>query len=146
MLGPAGNVGFDTGVVQGFFDQFLGAFDVLLAIPPFRREPCGDLAVLLRLQIAETQILQFPFELPDAQAIGEWRIDFAGLQRNALTLLLRQDLCGAQPVQLVGQLDEHQPDIGDDREQHLAQRFRLRGRQRLPAPPMCSGAEAAQLQ
>ncbi len=146
MLGPARDFGFDAGVAQRLPDLLLGALDVLLAIQSFRGEPRRHLLVVVRLQIAKTQVFQFPFKLPDAQAIGERRVDFACFERNALTLLFGQGLCGAQPVQLVCQLDEHQPHVGNDREQHLAQRFGLRWRQRLSARPMCGSAKAAQLQ
>ena len=68
---------------------FLLAFLAVLGVDAYlfvRRqhsvEVVGDGAVLVWFEVAEGEVFEFPFQLPDAESIGQWRIDFAGLEGN----------------------------------------------------------------
>ena len=80
------------------------------------REP----AVGLRLEDLEAEVLELPLELPDAQALGERRVDLRGLAGDALLLLDGQGAQGAHVVEPVGELDEDDADVLRHGQEHLA--------------------------
>ena len=49
----------------------------------------GNFEVSVGLYITKSQVFQFPFELPDAQAVCQRRIDFARFERQGITKLAR---------------------------------------------------------
>src|SRR6185295_20138032 len=53
--------------------------DIALAVDAGLVEPAGDAAVFGWFEMAEGEVLEFPLELPDAEAVRERRIDFARL-------------------------------------------------------------------
>ena len=57
--------------------RVLDLFDEALAAAALVVEQARDLLVGLGLQVAEREVLQFPLQLPDAEAIGERRMDVA---------------------------------------------------------------------
>ena len=63
----------------------------------------GDTPVLLRLQETEAHILKLPFDLPDAQAVGQGRVDLPRLAGEGSAHILRQVLACAHQVQSFGQ-------------------------------------------
>ena len=77
------------------------------------------------MQVAETQVLQLPLDLPDAQAIGQGRENFQGFRSNAPLLLLGERLQGAHVVQAIGQFDQHHSHIIGHSQEHLAQALGL---------------------
>ena len=86
----------------------------------------GDLLVLLRLQVAEGQILQLPLDMADTQAVSQWGVDIEHLAGYALALLIvgffhRTDRAGA-----LGQFDQRHAHVINHGHQHLAQVFHLR--------------------
>lgn len=90
-------------------------------------EPCGDGAIGLRVDIAEGYLLQLLAHALHAHAPGQRRIDVHGLLGDAQALGLRHMVEGAHVVQAVGELDQKDTDVFGDREQKLAQVFRLLG-------------------
>ena len=84
-------------------------------------------AILLRLRIAESKVLQLPLELPDAKPAGERGVDLAGLERCADLLFAARGLQRAQLRELQREPDQDQPHIGRQRDQQFAQPFGLSG-------------------
>ncbi len=80
-----------------------------------------DAAVGFRLQVAERQVLQLPLQLPDAQPVGQRRMDVAGQLRQRPALLVVQLVGSAHSRQLPGQQDRHHAQVADDRQQQAAQ-------------------------
>src|SRR5690606_38366263 len=79
---PADDLRRDPRGVQFLAQDAAHFLDVALAIDTLRGEPAGNALVVLRIEVAEAQVLQLPLELPHAQAVGERRIDLAGLICN----------------------------------------------------------------
>ena len=80
----------------------------------------GDLVVLLGLEVAERQVLELPLQLPDAQPVGQRRVDLHRLLRDAAALGRRPELERPHVVQPVGQLDQHHADVLGHGQEHLA--------------------------
>ena len=76
--------------------------------------------VVLGLQVAERQVLELPLDLPDAQPIGQRRVDLHRLLGDAPLLVGRQILERPHVVQAIGQLDEHHADVLGHGQEHLA--------------------------
>ena len=120
VLGPARDVGLDAGLLERLVEHDHGSLDERLALAPMRLELLGQAPVGLGLEHLEGQVLELPLDLPDAQPLGQRRIDLGSLARNALLLLGRQGRDRAHVVQPIGQLDEHDADVLRHRQQHLA--------------------------
>ena len=82
-------------------------------------EELGQLAEPLRLEGLEREVLELPLDLPDAEALGERRVDLEGLARDPELLLRREGGEGAHVVQAVGELDEDDADVLGHRQEHL---------------------------
>ena len=70
--------------------------------------------------MAERQVLELPLQFPDAQAIGERRVDLHRFLSYAPTLGRRAVLERLHVVQAVGQLDEDDADVLGHSQEHLA--------------------------
>ena len=88
-------------------------------------EIAHDVAVIVRLQIAEAQILQLPFELLHTEPVRQRGVDVHRLAGLGDLLGRRLVLHGAHIVQPVADLDEHHADVLGHGEEHLAQIFHL---------------------
>ena len=97
----------------------------VLAARRHRREPLADHLIGLRIELAERQVLQLLAHLVHAHAPGKRRIDVDRLLRGAPPRLRRHEVERAHVVQPVGKLDQQHAHVGRDREQQLAQVFRL---------------------
>ena len=84
-----------------------------------------DLAVALRVQVPQREILKLPLGPLHAQSVGDGRIDFHGLQRLGPLLFGRLIVHGAHVVQAVGDFDENDADVLGHGHQHLAQILHL---------------------
>ena len=80
----------------------------------------GQRLVGLGLEHLEGQVLELPLDLPDAQALGERRVDLGGLARDAQLLVDGQRAQRAHVVQPVGELDEDDADVLRHGQEHLA--------------------------
>ena len=96
------------------------AVDVALAALAPRVEQLGQLAEALRIEGLEREVLELPLHLPDAEALGQRRVDLERLAGDALLLLGRQAVQRAHVVEPVRELDQDDPDVLGHREQHLA--------------------------
>ena len=79
----------------------------------------------LGLEDLEGQILKFPLQPTNPQAIGQRGVDLPGFAGNALLLLGLKGTQGAHVVEPVGQLDQHHPNVTGHRQEHAPQVFRL---------------------
>ncbi len=146
MLGTPFDHGRDTGLLQrrGQFVDECG--NELLALDTLFRHQLHDLLVLPGLQHAESQVLQFPFQLPDTQAIGQWGMDQFRLPRQCqCRLAVHRGV--AQQHQLPGKVDQYHADIFDQRQQQTAQALGAarRDREVLPGREMPQLVQFAQL-
>ena len=137
MLRPAADFRFDVGACKRIAQPHDRGIDILLAPAAFLGKQRGDFPVGLRLQDAQRQVFELPFELPDAQAVGERRKDVECQPRHVVTQLgivaLHDE---AHRLQVIRKLDQHDTHVLRHREQHFAQAFelrRLRVRTRLAA-------------
>src|SRR3989442_11830067 len=90
MLGAPGDLGLDARGAQDSRQLRAQRLDITLTVGAALVERGGDAAVLLRLEVAEREILELPFQLPHAQAVGERRVDGARFERAPLALRARQ--------------------------------------------------------
>ena len=81
----------------------------------------GNLLVPLLIQVAEGQVVQLPFDLPDAQPVGQGRVNIQGFLCDTPPFLCRQCVQGQHVMESVGQLDQNHPDVFRHGHQHLAQ-------------------------
>ena len=89
VLGAAGNLGFDAGTGELAAQAVDDLGDIALAgLAPVGHQ-LGDFFVALRLEVAEGEVFQLPFDLPDAQPVGERGEDLQGLLGDRATLLRR---------------------------------------------------------
>ena len=121
MLPAPADVGLDPGGLQRAAQLGGDLLDVAPALLPLGDQAGLDLAVLLRLDVLEGEVLQFRLELADAEAVGQRRVDLHRLQRLLALLVGVGERGGAHVVQAVGQLDEDHADVVDHRQDHLAQ-------------------------
>jgi hypothetical protein len=95
--------------------------DVPLAVGALFVQQPRDALVGVGLQVAERQVLQFPLQLPDAEAVGQRRMDVARQLRQGAPLRFGQPVGRAHPRQLPRQQDRHHPQVAHDRQQQAAQ-------------------------
>ncbi len=125
VLRPPGDLGFDAGFPDHLADAPDDAFHLLLTRPALARQGAGDLFFFVRLQEMEGQVFEFPFHLPDTQAVGERGEDIHGLLGDTALLLRIQILERAHVVQAVGQFDHDHFGLFGHGQEGLAQGFGL---------------------
>ena len=121
VLGPAADVGLDTGGGE-FVAQLLHDIgDVLLAIQPPLVQQGRDLLVLLGLQVTEGQVLQLPLDMTDAQAVGQGCIDVGHLASHPVAAFFGGVLDRTDGAGALGQLDQGHAHVVDHGHQHAPQ-------------------------
>ncbi len=123
VLGPPADLRAQALLGQRLGQDLLDRLDVALARHPALVDLAGDAPVGVRLQVPERQVFQLPFQLPDAQAVGQRRVDVAGQLRQRAALRLRRLVGHAHLRQLPRQQDRHHPQVLHDRQQQPAQAF-----------------------
>ena len=122
-LGPAVHVRAQAIVGQLRLEPVGHVGHVGLALGSPGRQHAGNLAVFAFVQMAESQVVQLPLELPDAQAMGQRRVDVQGFLGDAPPLVFGERVQRAHVVQPVREFDEHHADVLGHGHQHLAQAF-----------------------
>ena len=102
------------------FDHALDLRQECLALLAARLDGILDLVVGDGIDVLEGEVLEFSANLAHAETVGDGRVDFLGFARNLHLALGRQMLQRAHVVQAVGQLDEHDADVVDHGQHHLA--------------------------
>jgi hypothetical protein len=118
--------------------------DVPFAVDARLVQPAGDAPVLRRLEPAEREILELPLELPDAEPVGERGVDFPGFPGEVQPAGFVELTRVAHPAQLFREPYQHQPRVGDDREQHAPQRVGLVGGEAAARRPLGAGTKLAE--
>jgi len=92
-----------------------------------------------RLEIAKRQVFEFTADHAHSQAECDGRIDVQRFTGDPLLLVGFEVFERAHVVEPVSQLDEHDANIGDHREEHFADGFRLArfGRHHFEAADFC---------
>ena len=90
----------------------------------FRR--LGQNPVAQRVQVRERKLLQFLVQAVQPQAVGDGRVNFQRLARDAAALGRRHRVQRAHVVQAVGELDQDDAHVARHRQQHLAEVLGLR--------------------
>ena len=98
-----------------------------------------DLGVPLGVQRGEGQVLQLPFELLDAQAVGQGRVDVECLLRRPALLPVGHDGDRPHVVQPVGQLDDEDTPVVGHGHEHLPDRRSLLRLLRVELEPVQLG-------
>ncbi len=80
----------------------------------------NDLFVGGGFEVLERQVFELAADLAHAETVGDGRVDFEGLLRDALLAVGRERPQGAHVVQAVGQLDDHHAYVVHHGQQHLA--------------------------
>ena len=120
------DLGGDAGGLQGT-PQLLGdARQELALVAAGALERALEHAVALRVERAEAEVLELELHGVQAEPLGERGVDVERLARDGAAPLGRHRADGAHVVQAVGELDEDDAQVAHHREQHLAERFRLR--------------------
>ena len=99
--------------------------NLLLALLQTQRNLGLNLLVSLRIKRLQAQIFQFQLDPSDPETMGQRRIHFPRLQRDALLFLRRKKLNRAHIIQTVRQFHKDHPDIFGHRKKHLPKIFRL---------------------
>ncbi len=87
VLRPPLELGDDPGGLEARLELLDRPIDVALAALAAGVEEPGQLAIGLRLEDLEAQVLQLPLDLPDPEALGQGGVDLHGLAGDALLLL-----------------------------------------------------------
>lgn len=125
MLGAPFYFAFEMDFVEFFLNFFDGGIDEALAFFALLLYLVHEIVVRFRLQVAQTEIFKLPFDIGDAEAVGQRRVYFERFAGDALLLFLAHVLERAHIVQAVGQFDHDDADILGHRQKHLAVCFQL---------------------
>ena len=94
--------------------------DVMFAVDAALVQQFGNALVLGRVQVAEAVILQLPFELANAETVGERSVDVGTLFRRQHAFIFRRVFHFAQVGNALGELNHHAAEIIDHGQQHAA--------------------------
>src|SRR5206468_3526200 len=120
VLGAAGEVGTDAGLLELIAERLHRFVDVALADLATCRELLGDLAVVVGLEELEREVLELPLDLPNPEAVRQRRVDVHGLSRYALLLFRWERRERSHVVESVAELDDHDAQVVGHREEHLS--------------------------
>ena len=123
VLGSTSHLCFNARVGEGLVQHASRVRDPGLAITATLVEQVGNAPGGFRLQIAESQILKLPLELPDAQAIGQRCMDVGGELGEGASVIFTKRVGAAHQHQLPGKQDEDYAQVADDRQQQPSQAF-----------------------
>ena len=127
MLGPRLHIGHDALLTQPVAHDAAQLLGALLASDALLVQQAGHVAVGVRLQKAERQILHLPLDLPDAQPVGQGR---QHMQRLVGQRMRHRQLGGgvvAQGLQARSQPQQDHAQVARKGQQHLAHGLNLFG-------------------
>ena len=124
VLRAAADLGDDARRAEVAFELASNVVDVALAFLRLARSHPA-IRLYCSLAVAEGEVLELPFQLPDSEPVCERGIDLTCLERGSSLLLAARRLERPHAGQLDGQPHEHQAHVRREREQQPAQPFRL---------------------
>ncbi len=145
VLGSTGDFCVDPVIPELFLQRRLHFRDETFAFGAFLPQCAGDRFIGFGIGEAEGEVFQLPFQLPDAQAIRQRRIDFTGFHGQGHSVLRRCLFGVPQPVDLFADPGDDESGIGNHGQQHLAQSLGLLCGQRFARAPVCRQREAPEL-
>mmetsp|Transcript_21669 Transcript_21669/g.84381 ORF Transcript_21669/g.84381 Transcript_21669/m.84381 type:complete len:464 (+) Transcript_21669:1574-2965(+) len=127
MLGPALHLGRNALGLQVGLQRRAGRVDALLAHDACLLQALGQRLVAVGVAEAEGQVLQLPFDLPDAQPVGQRRKHRQRFLRQFRRAVAPDRRKPAQRLQPRGQAQQHHAQVARERQQHLAHPLGLLG-------------------
>ena len=121
VFGPAGDIGFDAGLIEGLAQGRRRAGDPGLAVVAAFVEQFGDLPIGLRLQVAEREVFELPLELPDTKPVGQRGVDVGGQLGQSATVVLVELGRIAHHHELAREQDEDDAQVANDGQQQTPQ-------------------------
>jgi hypothetical protein len=116
----------DTSVSQLALQAIDRVDDELLALGSLLVEVLRNILVDRRMHETEGEVLELPLQLPDAEPIGQGRIQFQRLARHRRAQRIGLDGVVTQGLRARGQAQQDDANVFDHRQQHLAQHLDLR--------------------
>ena len=132
VLRPPVDLGSNAGLFEHLGQRGLRLFHPVDPLGPLLVHRLRQVSVGDRLQVAKTEVLKLPLDLPDPQPVRQRRKDLQRLARNPPPLVLGVALQRPHIVDPVRQLDQHHPDVFHHRQEHLAQALGLLIRHAVP--------------
>ena len=120
------DLGGYAGRLQGGRELLGDAGEELALVAAGAFERALEHPVALRIERAEAEVLELQLHRVEAEPLGERGVDVERLAGDGAAPLGRHRADGAHVVQPVGELDEDDAQVAHHRQQHLAERFRLR--------------------
>ena len=125
MLGATGVFGRDASLLKLWAQHINRAGHIIgTRITAHVHKAC-QLVIAIWLKRLEGEILKFPLHLPDAESLGERRINLEGLACDAALLLGPKCGEGAHVVETVAKFDQDDANILRHRQKHLANVLRM---------------------
>ena len=120
------DLGGYAGGLQGGRELLGDAGEELALVAAGAFERALEHPVALRIERTEAEVLELELHRVEAEPLGERGVDVERLAGDGAAPLGRHRADGAHVVQPVGELDEDDAQVAHHRQQHLAERFRLR--------------------
>ena len=120
-LHAARDLGGDAGLPEARLDAPPDVADHALGHLHAPGDLAGHPLVLLGLEVQEREVLELALDAAHAEPVRDRRVDVQGLPRDLAPPGLGQEPERAHVVEPVGELDHHDPQVGDHRQDHLAE-------------------------
>ena len=124
-LDPPLDFSFDVVFAELLDERVFDALQELLALDAAGFDGGGDLFVADGVGIAEGEVFELAADFTHAEAVRQWGVDVESLAGNGFLTVGLQVLEGAHVVQAIGELDEHDADVGNHGQQHFSDVFCL---------------------
>src|SRR6185437_5328669 len=132
MLRPSGDLHVgDSGSRHFRGERLAHPLDEIVALGTLLRNETREVAIRIRLEMLEREILELPADLRHSETVRQWRVQVARLLSDAPALLFGKRLERAHVVQAIGELDDDDARILGDRQQQLAIVLDLRVARRM---------------
>ncbi len=106
-------------IIEYFIDLFNNRTNERFSFRPFLFHHRNDPVVLLRIDVAQTDVLEFPFDRRNPETMRKWREDFKRLFCLLHLLFLDHMLQRPHIVQTVSQFDQDDTNVFRHRDEHL---------------------------
>jgi hypothetical protein len=119
VLGPPDHLRLDPELRQARFHGTHHRLHQALALLALQGHALTEIVVRGGIQVLEAEIVELPLDLPDAEPVGQRRIDLARLASDGLRAGGIERGEGSHVVEAVGQLDQDDAEVLRHGEEHL---------------------------